>query len=208
MFTIRAHHVIAAGLLGALALAGCETTGQSNSPPGMSGASTPAASSGTTNTIVATIPAAATVASQQMANTSKPTNQIRDLPWIDGDVFDRQLSGALRQLPSEVRVDMEAPARQLPARMNTWLNEVSERGGSVNAMTEQAWERFSNQQTAEVKTRAAFLLQLIPIAVQYVAERIRTEATFGPAANYDAILVTNNARDRVQMVVFRHKNAE
>jgi hypothetical protein len=200
MLMRRAYYAIAAGLLGALTLAGCETTGQSNSP-----ATTSAA---TTDAIAQTIPAAASLVQQKTSNTTKPTNQIRDLPWIDGDVFDRQLSGALKQNPSEVRVDMEAPMRQMPQRMNTWLNEVSERGGNVNAMPQQAWDRMNAQQTAEVKTRAAFLLQLIPIAVQYIAERVRTEATYGPSGNYDVILVTNNQRDRVQLVVFKHKNAE
>lgn len=199
--TLRHTHgaLAAAGLVGLLALAGCETTGQTSTPA-------TSALSGSSSDMMQTIPAAVTVATQR-PSTAAPTTQIRDLPWIDGDVFDRQMSGALRQNPVEVRVDLEAPLSQMPARMNVWLNEVSERGGSVNTMTEQAWERFSAAQTAEVRTRAAFLLQLLPLALQYVTQRIREEATYGPASNYDVIMVTNNQRNRIQLVVFRHKQA-
>lgn len=193
------HGAIAIGLMMALGLAGCETD-QAGSKP-VTGGTTPSA-----DVMAATIPAAVTVATQR-PSTAAPTTQIRDLPWIDGDVFDRQMSGALRQNPVEVRVDLEAPLSQMPARMNVWLNEVSERGGSVNSMTEQAWERFSAAQTAEVRTRAAFLLQLLPIALQYISQRIREEATYGPSGNYDVIMVTNNQRNRIQLIVFRHKQA-
>jgi hypothetical protein len=203
----HAKGALAASLMTLLALGGCETD-QTNSAPvtsSMSGGASPATTS-SASTMVSTIPAAVTVATQRTAP-NLPTNQIRDLPWIDGDVFDRQMSGALRQNPVEVRVDLEAPLSQLPSRMNVWLNEISERGGNVSSMTEQAWERFSAAQTAEVRTRAAFLLQLLPLAVQYISQRIREEATYGPAANYDVIMVTNSQRNRIQLVVFRHKQA-
>lgn len=203
----RAHTngaAFAIGLMTMLTLAGCETD-QMNSRPATS--SMTGGGTGTSSSeMMATIPAAVTVATQR-TSAAPPTSQIRDLPWIDGDVFDRQMSGALRQNPVEVRVDLEAPLSQMPARMNVWLNEVSERGGSVNTMTEQAWERFSAAQTAEVRTRAAFLLQLLPLALQYVTQRIREEATYGPSANYDVIMVTNNQRNRIQLIVFRHKQA-
>jgi hypothetical protein len=185
-----------------LAVGGCQQAGSDS--PSLSSLTGAGNDQAATSSMMNTVSDTTTLVSRTTPGTA--TDAKLDVAWLDSDVFDRQLSSAMSKSPSEIHVNLDTGANQVPARINTWFGEVTDRGGHVTTMTQTAWAQLNGEQTAEgVQTRGLFLLELLPFAFQLIQSRIHEEATYGPSKNYDAILVTNNTRDHIQMLVFKHK---
>lgn len=139
------------------------------------------------------------------SDTTPASAEKTNVSWIDSDVFDKTLSKTMARQPAEIDVNLNTGANQVPARINSWFNEISDRGGHVSTVTETAWAQMNGEQTADaVQTRGIFLM-VLPFLFQIISQAVHEEATYGPASNYDALLVTDNSRSRIDMLVFKHK---
>jgi hypothetical protein len=123
--------------------------------------------------------------------------------WFDSDVFDVNLSQTLGRNVSTVTLETGAiAARAVPARLNSWIVEVQERGGEVTTVPRQTYE----QNQGGFRTRSILAL-ILPFAIDLVRQKVNQELTYRSARNYDMLLVTSSDRQQIEYIVMRHKNA-
>jgi len=112
--------------------------------------------------------------------------------FMDLDVFDEELSNALKANPNNVEVVFPAPVttNQLPARLNKWVVALKDGGGSINT---------------EPKTRT-----MLPLAFSlfgYAYSYVKEAATYSPAKGYDLTLGYNPSSGQVQKFSFVKKTS-
>lgn len=179
MKTIRSLSLLAA----MLGLSAC--MGSDPAPSALqSERATPAVRSGS-NVAAAAVPGTATV------------------QWFDSEIFDSNMSQSLGRNTSTVKIETgPIGTAAIPARLNSWLVEVQDRGGQVSVQTRRNFEGESDG----IRTRS-IVAMLLPFAFDYLKQKVSHEMTYRSARNYDAVVVTSEDRSRIEYVVFRHKNS-
>lgn len=156
-------------------------------------------------------PAPSSLQSDRMATSgrSAPTVVAAATPgtatvqWFDSDVFDTNMSQSLGRNISTVKVETgPMGSTAVPARLNSWLVEVQDRGGQVSVQTRRNFEGESDG----IRTRS-IIAMLLPFAFDYLKQKVSHEITYRAARNYDAVVVTSEDRNRIEYLVFLHKNA-
>lgn len=142
--------------LAALAIAGCAAQGPAPAPKPDTGA-------------------------KRVFNT-EPTKVV----FFDSEVFDLQLSNAVRSDHSRVIVTPSSPIsiNSIPVRLNAWLVAVQRRGGSVNLVEVREAEGGKQQEFAQI---------LLPIALDVLSKVVA--ARVGSASTEN---VTRDVLDYVQ----------
>lgn len=114
------------------------------------------------------------------------------IDFFDSSSFDRKLSAALKNKPSVVRVEFPAPitVNEIPVRMDKWLSQVEEYGGTVELKPE-----FSDRGILGA------IIDLI-IGAYRLAEEKRT---YGPVEHYNAEVWYTKEDGRITKILFVRK---
>ncbi len=170
-------------LAAAVALAACQTAGGQGGSAASS-QETAASSQGT-----------ATPAPP--AETSLVVEKTMEMSFFDSSTFDWDLSGAMGDHYREIEVEFPASfsLNDIPERVDNWFGKIKESGGSVKA------------QALPPKDQVAMrgIISAIIDIIVALFDAAQESALYGPAENYNALLLYQKDTGQVETLVFNHR---
>jgi len=126
---------------------------------------------------------------------------VETITFYDSGGFDNQLSAAMQASTTNVSVAFlgNVSINTLPGRISVWLAKVQDNEGKVVVADNGASGGGGDQ------TRSIELAGVLPSLLQAAYGYIHDAHLYGPASNYDAIILVSHKSADVQNITFRRR---